>query len=458
MHKILIFSAIVLAFFYSSCNNSQTTPEMVDGWHILFNGEDLAGWSRLNGNAEFIVEEGVIVGTTKRNTPNTFLVTDRKYSDFALEFEVKIDTFINSGVQFRSNSTDYMNGKVHGYQAEIDPSSRSWSGGIYDESRRGWLFPMGLNPKGGKAFKPAEWNKIYVEAIGPEIKTWVNDVPAAFLIDDMTMSGFVALQIHSIERAELVGREIRWRNIRLKENPEKRESTFPYVVNTRANDLSDAEKDLGWISLFDGNNANAWRAIHQEDFPDHGWKIESGNLMYEKPLDENIKTGDLVTRDQYGSFDFQLEFNLSKGGNSGIKYFVNESSSPEGLSGIGLEYQIIDDQDHPQVKEEGGLPPTHTLGSLYDLIEADKPDRFVRPPGEWNHLRIVAYPDQRVEHWLNYIKILEYRRGSTAYTELVKNSKYRDFKDFGMAAKGHLLLQNHGDAIRFRSIKIKPAL
>jgi len=121
---------LVLLF---SCGNPKHSNEIVDGWLILFNGKDLSGWTRLNGNAEFIVEDGVIVGTTKPNSPNTFLVTDHKYSDFALEFEVKIDTFINSGVQFRSNSTDYMNGKVHGYQAEIDPSSRAWSGGIYDE-------------------------------------------------------------------------------------------------------------------------------------------------------------------------------------------------------------------------------------------------------------------------------------------------------------------------------------
>lgn len=458
MYKILIFSVLMTSIsLHFSCTNSPSTVEIVDGWHILFNGEDLNGWSRLNGNAEFTVEEGQIIGTTKRNTPNTFLTTDQKFGNFALEFEVKIDTFINSGVQFRSNSTNYMSGKVHGYQAEIDPSSRAWSGGIYDESRRGWLFPMGLNPSGGKAYKPMDWNKIYVEAIGPDIKTWVNDVPAAYLIDDMTMNGFIALQIHSIDRAELVGRKIRWRNIRLKENPEAREGNFPFVVNTKANDMSEAEKRLGWVFLFDGTNTDQWKEVNKDEFPGQGWKISEGNLCYEKPADAEVKVGDLVTRDEFGSFDFQLEFNLSKGGNSGIKYFVTGDNNT-GTSGIGLEYQIIDDKDHPLVKEEGGLPATHTLASLYDLIEADKPDRFVRPPGEWNHIRIVSRPDNTVEHWLNYIKVLEYKRGSRDFLTMVKNSKYKDFKNFGLGDKGHILLQNHGDEIKFRNIKIKPVM
>ncbi|MCB0687037.1 MAG: DUF1080 domain-containing protein [Saprospiraceae bacterium] len=456
MIKNLFFFGLLCNFIFLSCSSPKPSPEIVDGWHILFNGQDLTGWNRLNGNAEFTVEDGVIIGTTKPSTPNTFLATNDKYGDFALEFEVKIDTFINSGVQFRSNTTDYMNGKVHGYQAEIDPSSRAWSGGIYDESRRGWLFPMGLNPDGGRAFKPLEWNKIYVEAIGSEIKTWVNDEPAAFLIDDMTLNGFIALQIHSVDRPELHGRKIRWRNIRLKENPEKRSGSFPFIVNTEVNKLSDAEKSLGWISLFDGHSTDNWRSIHQENFPVNSWKIDNGDLALEPGDKSQESVGDIITRDQFGAFDFQLEFNLTKGGNSGIKYFVDESyNDAQSKSGIGLEYQIIDDKDHPAAKE-GGLPPSHTLGSLYDLIPAEKPERFVRPPGEWNHVRIVVKPNNIVEHWLNHIKVLEFKRGSQEYINLVKNSKYKDFKNFGLAKQGHLLLQNHGDAVKFRSIKIRP--
>lgn len=455
MFKYLFLFAS-LSILGISCGNKQVS-DTVDGWQILFNGTDLTGWSRLNGDAEFVVDNGVIVGTTKPESPNTFLVTDKKYGDFLLEFEVSIDTFINSGVQFRSSSTDYMSGKVHGYQVEIDPSRRSWSGGIYDESRRGWLFPMGLNEAGGKAFKPLEWNKITVEAIGPEIRTWVNDIPAAYLIDDMTLQGFIALQIHSIDRAELNGRKIRWRNIRLKENPvSHREGTFPFVVNTAINRLSEAENKLGWISLFDGQSAGHWRGIHEEGFPERGWSVDHGELILTSTPEGAARGGDLVTRDQFSSFDFQIEFNLSKGGNSGIKYFVTGEERETPGFGIGLEYQILDDREHPDAKQ--GIEGNRTLGSLYDLIPARIPERFIRPTGEWNHVRIVVLPDNTVQHWLNHLKVLEYKRGSSDFNRRIANSKYRDMTNFGLAKQGHLLLQDHGDAIRFRNIKIRPLM
>ncbi|NND34297.1 MAG: DUF1080 domain-containing protein [Saprospiraceae bacterium] len=449
-YVILFFS---LALLWASCG-SESAPKSADGWQTLFNGKNLKGWSRLNGDAEYIVEDGAIVGTTKRGSPNTFLATDQKFADFRLEFEVKIDTFINSGVQFRSNSTDYMNGKVHGYQAEIDASSRAWSGGIYDESRRGWLFPMGLNPAGGRAYNPLDWNKITVEAIGSEIKTWVNDVPAAFLIDDLTDRGFVALQVHSIERAELNGRKIRWKNIRILEDPKDRKAgTFSHIVNTLPNNLSEPEVALGWISLFDGTSSDRWRGAGLEKFPEIGWKVSDGELMVlESGGAEAAHGGDIVTRDEFASFDFQLEFKLTKGANSGIKYFVTEEYETEG-SAIGLEYQILDDSEHPDANE--GVDGNRTLASLYDLIPADKPDRYVRPPGEWNHARIVVKPNDMVEHWVNHIKVLEYRRGSAMFKNLVRNSKYKDYKNFGLADQGHILLQDHGNQVSFRSIKVR---
>ncbi len=109
-------------------------------WQPLFNGKNLSGWKKLNGNAEYKVEDGAIVGVSKMNTPNTFLSTKNKYGDFILEFDFKVDDGLNSGVQLRSESIkDYQKGRVHGYQFEIDPSDRAWSGGIYDEARRGGL-------------------------------------------------------------------------------------------------------------------------------------------------------------------------------------------------------------------------------------------------------------------------------------------------------------------------------
>lgn len=170
-----------------------------EGWVELFNGKNLKGWKKLNGEAEYKIEGNTITGYSKLNTPNTFLATEKKYGDFILEVEVKVDNRLNSGIQIRSNSLkDYRDGRVHGYQVEIDPGHRAYSGGLYDEARRGWLYPLGINPRGRKAFRPGDWNQYRIEAIGNHIRTWVNGIMCTNLVDDKTAEGFIALQVHSI--------------------------------------------------------------------------------------------------------------------------------------------------------------------------------------------------------------------------------------------------------------------
>jgi len=171
-----------------------------ENWKYLFNGKDLSGWDPINGYAKYYVKDGTLVGEAVVGSPNSFLCTKEKFSDFILEFEIKTDPQLNTGVQFRSQSNpDYMNGRVHGYQVEIDPSERAWSGGIYDEARRGWLYTLDENPLGRKAFKNGEWNKVRVEAIGNSIRTWINGIACADIIDDITKDGFIALQVHDIK-------------------------------------------------------------------------------------------------------------------------------------------------------------------------------------------------------------------------------------------------------------------
>lgn len=202
-----------------------------DGFVPLFDGKTLAGFVQRGGKAIYRVEDGQIVGQCVPNTPNSFLCTDRNYTNFILEVEFKVDPSLNSGIQIRSHSYDQPKeyewkgktikvgaGRVHGYQIEIDPSARAWSGGIYDEGRRGWLNDLKGRPEAGKAFKQGEWNKFRVECRGDSIKTWVNTVPAADLKDDYTPSGFIALQVHSVG-AKDKPMEVRWRNIRLQELP-----------------------------------------------------------------------------------------------------------------------------------------------------------------------------------------------------------------------------------------------
>ena len=174
-------------------------------WTPLFDGKTLNGWKQLNGKAKYSVENGEIVGTTVANTTNSFLCTDKDYGDFILELDLKVDDAMNSGIQFRSlSSDDYQKGRVHGYQMEVDPTERAWSGGIYDEARRDWLYIPNINPEGKKAFRIGQWNKYRVEAIGNVLRTFINDIPVSYLVDDMTAKGFIALQVHAIDRKSVV--------------------------------------------------------------------------------------------------------------------------------------------------------------------------------------------------------------------------------------------------------------
>ncbi|MFH1268250.1 MAG: DUF1080 domain-containing protein [Planctomycetota bacterium] len=181
-----------------------------EGFVPLFDGKTLDGWKKAGGEATYRVDDGCIVGEVGPGS-NTFLCTEKTYGDFILKLEVKLDVPGNSGIQFRSHLRE-KDGRVFGYQCEIDPSERAWSGGIYDESRRGWLYPLKDDEAARKAFKLDDWNEYVIEAIGPSLKTWVNGVPCAKLTDDADADGFIALQVHSGQQGR-----IRWRNVRIKE-------------------------------------------------------------------------------------------------------------------------------------------------------------------------------------------------------------------------------------------------
>ncbi|NNF32609.1 MAG: DUF1080 domain-containing protein [Saprospiraceae bacterium] len=448
LHLFVLTSFAVL----SSCGGEKEAIPWVD----LINENSLDGWNTKGGEATYDNKDGVIIGTTAPNTPNTFLTSNEMYGDFILEIDFLVDSIMNSGIQIRSNSYSYyQNGRVHGYQVEIDPSKRAWSGGIYDEGRRKWLNTLEGNPDAQKAFKQNDWNHYRIEAIGDTLKTWINDVPASYLIDDKTPSGFIGLQVHSIGKDEnKLGRKVMWKNAKiLTEDLSKYSTTSPLTPIITKNNLTVDERNTGWEMLWDGNSTNGWRGAKLEEFPGSGWTIENGELIVEASGGaESAAGGDIVTTEVYGNFELKVDFKLTPGANSGIKYYVDTELNKGPGSSIGLEYQILDDDLHEDAKL-GSHEGSRTVCSLYDLIQAD-PNKPINPIGEWNSAYILSI-DNHVEHWLNDVKVLEYERGSNDFLRLVSESKYAKWPNFGTLEKGQILLQDHGDRVAFRNIKIK---
>jgi hypothetical protein len=230
MIRIRAYLSLAALLFFASFNSAMADEP---AWRPLFDGKTLDGWKQRGGAAKYMVEEGQIVGQSVPKTSNSFLCTDRDYGDFILELEFKVDPKLNSGIQIRSEVFDepkeaeitgkkfkFPAGRVHGYQVEIDPSDRAWTAGIYDEGRRAWLNDLKNNEPARKAFRQNEWNKVRVECRGDSIKTWLNDVPAADLKDDVTPKGLIALQVHGVG-AKTEPLEVRWRNIRIQELDKK---------------------------------------------------------------------------------------------------------------------------------------------------------------------------------------------------------------------------------------------
>jgi hypothetical protein len=452
------FSILILMFLLATGSFAASS-----GWVSLFNGKNLNGWKVVNGKADYKIVKGVIVGTSVVGSPNSFLATTVNYGDFILEYDMKMDRGLNSGVQIRSISDPAIKeGRVHGYQIECDDSERGWSAGIYDEARRGWLYPLEYNQTSKKAYKKGEWNSYRVECIGNSIRTWLNGVPCANLVDDMTAMGIIALQVHSIgERKEDAGKTVCWRNIRIKTTDlaaeqKKMDDSVPevsYLTNT----LTKAEQKAGWQLLWDGKTLNGWVSNKDGVVPQKGWVIQDNDLIVD--LGANKGGGDLVTQKEFKNFILEIDFKLTPGANSGIKYFVQPNANGKGYSNVACEYQVLDDERHPDAK--AGINGNRTLASLYDLITANSqkfdPAQAVKRSnaiGQWNRARIEVR-GEKVTHYLNGIKIVEYTRGTPEWRALVATSKFKGVKGYGEYATGHLLLQEHGNEVHYRNIKVK---
>ena len=388
------------------------------GWQDLFDGKTLDGWHRLGGKANYRVENGELIGSTVPNTPNTFLCTDEMYGDFELQFEVKVHDELNSGVQIRSSSVPgFRKGAVHGYQVEIDPSPRAYSGGVYDESRRGWLQDLSDNEAGRKAFKNGEWNRYRVRAVGDHIQVWINGVSTADLHDDLTRHGFIGLQVHGVGgRQDAL--EVRWRNIRINDMgvPGRTPPEGATVLLAGPADMAKWEKS----------------ASPGEDI---GWEWKDGYLEIVP------RSGTIVTREMYGDCTLHVEFAVDDNKKSG---------QANGNSGVYLQgrYEV-------QILNSAGQEPTKSIcGAIYGVKAADY--NMAYPAYEWQSFDIIF----TAAKWdgdkkLNDARMTVFHNGTLVHrdVEIPKGTTAGRAEREGV---GVVLLQDHGSPIRFRNIWILP--
>lgn len=220
--------------------------------------------------------------------------------------------------------------------------------------------------------------------------------------------------------------------------------SFFQAVAQQDNVLTKKEIKQGWKLLFNGNNLEGWTSVGKSTAPTEGWKVEDGMITKLK----KVRGGDIITAGEYADFEFSADFKITKEANSGIKYFFRKYD--EG-GWLGLEFQVLDDENHPDAKM--GRNGNRLQGTLYDMLPLTSKQNIAI--GSWVRAKIVS-KGSRVAHYLNGKKVLSFDRKSEAYAEAVKNSKYNKAKPmFGEIGKGHILLQDHGDEVSFKNIKVR---
>ena len=345
-------------------------------WKSLFDGKTLKGWEQHGGKATYKIVDNAIVGTSTPNTPNTFLCTDREYGDFVLEYEYFPHAHLNCGVQFRSQIRE-KNDRVWGYQCEIDPSARKWSAGIYEEAGRGWLFPV-ESAKSQAAYKPGEWNKVRIVCLGPVIRTYLNDIPVAHIVDDGNRTGIIGLQVHGVGDNK-TPMSIKWRNLRIMELDA---SETAEVIEADTDTMGAIAPRGSEILLAPGKGLEAWQ-LRPEKVP---WmnKYEKGNLQWTVDKEKGIATpkpfaGSMDTKKHFGTQQIHVEFCTPP---------VKEGERPEisGNSGVYIQgrYEL-------QICNSNGLEPAYNLcGGLYKQRVPDV--NAAKKPGEWQTYDIYFIP------------------------------------------------------------------
>lgn len=385
-------------------------------WTPLWDGKTLQGFRQLGGKATYAAENGTIVGRTVPGTPNSFLVTDKMYGDFELEFEVKADETVNSGVQFRSASVPgYRDGVVHGYQVEIDTNNPATAGSLYEEQRRGWLQDATKNSdRAKKAFKNGQWNKYRVVAKGDHFQTWVNGVQVADMRDPVSRYGFIGLQVHRHDQA---GKEVRWRNLRIKDNG------IPGMTPPR---------DGRWLLKGEGDLKN-WTSDRNPNAPCPWTWV--GDALEIKP-----GSGDMISRDKFGDMQLHLEFMTEENGKQG---------QANGNSGVYImrsyEIQILNSAPRG--------PKDNECGGIYTVKAPDY--AMALPAGQWQTYDI----NFTAPKWEGGKKVADARVTVYHNGVLIHNDLALPYATGGGVAESPepraIRLQDHGNRNRFRNIWVR---
>lgn len=360
-------------------------------WRSLIDTDNLTDWQKIGGNASYRLENDTIIGTSIATNKSTYFTTGEIFTDFILEVDIQAQTPLNSGVQFRSGKIMGKKGEtVAGYQIELDTAKRAWSGGIYDQGRRGWLYPLSRNQACRESFKQEDWNKYRVEAFGSEIRTFVNGVPCSYIIDDMSPKGFIALQIHSAG-TDKKDKTVKWRapkvlteNVQAHLTDVSKLEAFNYLNNQ----ISASQKSMGWQQLWDGKSLDS--LAHTGN-----WKVQNDILT--ATANASTNTLSLPVKSHY--FELELDVKSSNKADSGIHYLVNKN-------GKGYEFQLSSQTSVKQI-----LNNTQAMGAVYGITAATnltepKGWRTLRINRDWNRVRLVV-KGKYVEHWINNIKMVE---------------------------------------------------
>jgi len=424
--------------------------DAAEPWKVLFDGKSTDAWRGFRRDTfpskGWVVEDGAL--KTILGGDRCDLITKDRYKDFELELDWRLTPGGNGGLFYDVAETDneaYFTGPEiqilddAGHADGKDPKRSA--GALYD-----LIAPV------GKTLKPVgEFNHYRIVKNAGHVEHWVNGTKvveyqlgspelakliAVSKFKDMPLfakqgQGYIAIQHH--------GQEAWYKNIRIR-------PLSPVIAGAPAphNVLTASEKRAGWRLLFDGKTTAGWRGFKKTEFPKEGWVVKDGTIgKLPKGTGDSHGAGDIVTLDAFDDFDLRFEWRIAPGGNSGVKYLVTEDRSGP----IAHEYQLIDDDKHPDAK----IGAHRQTAALYDAFPAK--DKLLQPVGEFNQSRILV-KGNKVEHWLNGKKVLAYELGSDELKAAKAKSKFKDEPGWGTKLKGRILLQDHGDEIAFRDIKI----